>query len=562
MSKSKKRTSSKRLSKLMFYISLLTGSLALFSSIIALILNLDSLAYYQFATVFLYAFCAYFSKKGTIFYPRILFFILLNVGITVTASFIGRPGSVEYMFLYSLAMPFSMFSFRTEKVYVYFFSSISGALWILLAITDFNLISNTQIDPDIAATYIYPISIFCTFGMVLVQLVYFSILGTKYYSKINTRKQEALEASQAKSKFLSTMSHEIRTPLNAVIGLSHILGENKPREDQIENIEALNYSGKTLLSLLNNVLDFSKMQSTKIELDNIPTCILSTVKQIKKIHQSACQRKSIALNLEVDEDIPYIMLDVVRFNQIINNLISNAIKFTEKGSITLIIKKIKKSNEAVTLHVEVKDTGIGISKDKHGAIWNAFTQASNTTNRIYGGTGLGLPIVKSIVSVMNSRIRVSSKIGVGSRFYFDLELKIADKKEVNNTTTEKKEHKLTGKRVLLVDDNLINVMVGKQILEKEKLKVDVANDGLAALNKVKDNDFDIILMDIQMPVMDGYTSTSEIRKFNTTTPILALSANVFIEIKDKIEECGMNGFILKPFTPENLLKQIENYTRK
>ena len=559
MPKSKKQSTSERLGKLMFSISLLTGGLALFSGIIGLILGLDSLAYYHFATVFLYIYSAYLSKKGNIFVSRILFFTLLNIGITATASFIGRPGSVEYMFLYSLAMPFSMFSFRTEKIYVYFFSSLSGILWIILAITDFNLISNTQIDPKIAATYIYPISIFCTFIMVVIQLVYFSILGEKYYAKINIKKQEAIEASLAKSNFLSTMSHEIRTPLNAVIGLSHILGDNKPREDQIENIEALNYSGKTLLSLLNNVLDFSKMQSTTIELDNIPTNITSTVKQIKKIHQNSCQRKNISLNLEVDKNIPFVMLDVVRFNQVINNLISNAIKFTDKGSVTLIIKQIKKSKETVTLHIEVKDTGIGIPKDKHGAIWKAFAQASNTTNRIYGGTGLGLPIVKSIVSVMNSKIRVSSKTGIGSRFYFDLELNIADNKEINQTT-EKKVHNLAGKRILLVDDNLINVMVGKQILEKEKLKVEVANDGLAALKKVKEQEFDIILMDIQMPVMDGYTSTFEIRKFNTTTPVIALSANVFLEIKDKIEECGMNGFIFKPFTPEDLLSQIVNFT--
>ena len=543
----------------MFSISLLIGGLALFSAIIAFILDLHTLAYYQFATVFLYIYSAYLSKKGNLFISRILFFILLNAGITATASFVGRAGSVEYMFLYSLALPFSMFSFRTEKIYVYFFSSLSGVLWIILAITDFKLIANSPLDSNIATSYIYPISIICTFVMVVIQLVYFSILGSKYYAKINIKKQEAIEASIAKSKFLSTMSHEIRTPLNAVIGLSHILGDNQPRQDQIENIEALNYSGKNLLSLLNNVLDFSKMQSTSIELDNIPTNITSTVKQIKKIHLNACQRKNISLNLEVDKDIPFVMLDVVRFNQVINNLISNAIKFTDKGNVTLIIKKIKKNKETITLHIEVKDTGIGIPKDKYGDIWKAFAQASNSTNRIYGGTGLGLPIVKSIVSVMNSKIRVSSKTGYGSRFYFDLELKIADKKEISKTS-DKKEHHLSGKKVLLVDDNLINLMVGKQILEKEKIQVAVANDGMAALTKVKEEKFDIILMDLQMPIMDGYVATAEIRKFNTTTPVLALSANVFLEVKDKIEECGMNGFIFKPFTPEDILSQIESFT--
>lgn len=161
------------------------------------------------------------------------------------ASFIGRAGRVEYMFLYSLAMAFSMFSFRKEKIYVYLFSGLSGILWIILAITDFKLITSSPIDQNIAATYIYPISILSTFGMVIIQLVYFSLFGNKYYAKIYTKKQEAIKASLAKSNFLSTMSHEIRTPLNAVIGLSHILSDNTPREDQIDNLEALNYSGKT-----------------------------------------------------------------------------------------------------------------------------------------------------------------------------------------------------------------------------------------------------------------------------------------------------------------------------
>ena len=352
------------------------------------------------------------------------------------------------------------------------------------------------------------------------------------------------------------MSHEIRTPLNAVIGLSHILGDNNPRKDQEQNIEALNYSGKILLNLLNNVLDFSKMQSTKIELDNIPTDLLSATKQIKKIHETSCMKKGIIMNLEIDDDIPVVWLDIVRFNQIINNLVSNAIKFTDKGSVTLRIKKLQQENDTLTLLTEVIDTGIGIPKDKQETIWEAFAQASTSTNRLYGGTGLGLPIVKSIVETMGSDIKIDSLLGKGSRFYFEIDLKIASKKELLKTI-ERKDHNFEGKKVLLVEDNLINVMVAKQILEKVKLKVDVANDGLSAVNMVRVNHFDVVLMDIQMPIMDGYTASTEIRKFNDSIPILALSASVFMEIKDKINESGMNGFIFKPFEPKDLLNKIE-----
>tara|TARA_R110001606_G_scaffold103595_3_gene226491 strand:+ start:29255 stop:30940 length:1686 start_codon:yes stop_codon:yes gene_type:complete len=559
MSKVKKHPTSQRLNKLMFSISLLFGGLGLLLAIICFILGLKNLAYFHLSSIVIYIYCAYLSKLGRTYYSRIIFFILINLVITITASYTGRAGSVEYLFLYSLALPFSVFSFKTEKIYVYFFSCLSGMLWIILAITDFKLFTNIPIDAEIASTYIYPFSVVSLFTLVVVQLVYFSILGTKYYAVIHIKKQEALEASLAKSKFLSTMSHEIRTPLNAVIGLSHILGDNNPREDQIDNIEALNYSGKTLLSLLNNVLDFSKMQLSTIELDNIPTDLSANIKQLSKIHDASCVRKGISLNIEVEDHLPHVYIDVVRFTQVINNLLSNAIKFTDEGSISLIIRKLKQTKSNIHLHIEIKDTGIGIHKDKQKQIWEAFAQESNTTNRIYGGTGLGLPIVKSILTVMGTKVKISSKVEDGSRFYFTLKLKIADQEIIDNESF-KKVYNFTGKRVLLVDDNLINVMVGKQILEKEKLKVTVAHDGLTAVNKVKEQDFDIILMDIQMPVMDGYNATKEIRKFNPTVPILALSANVFAEVKDKIAECGMDGFIFKPFTPKDLLIQIEKFT--
>ncbi|WP_397446153.1 response regulator [Polaribacter sp. R77954] len=470
----------------------------------------------------------------------------------------GKFGSVEYMFVYSLALPFSVFSFKREKLYVYLFSGLSGLLWIILALTDFKLFTKIPIAVSIAETYIYPISIICTFSVVSVHLYYFSVLGVKYYKKIHLKKEKALEASIAKSKFLSTMSHEIRTPLNAVIGLSHILANNHPRKDQMENIDALNYSGKTLLNLLNNVLDFSKMQSSKIELDTIPTNIADTVKQIQKVHENACKRNNNILEVSIDKALPLVQLDVVRFNQVINNLIANAIKFTDNGVIKLSVKKQKETLKTVKLHFAVKDTGIGIPKEKQLTIWKAFEQASNTKKRIYGGTGLGLPIVKSILELMNTKVKITSKLGKGSTFSFTLTLQKTNEEKIS-TSLEKTATNISNKKVLLVDDNLINIMVGKQILEKEKLIVEEANNGLMALNKCKDNTFDLILMDIQMPVMDGYISTSEIRKFDTKTPILALSANVFVEVKDQIKESGMNDFIFKPFTPDDLVDKIKKY---
>ncbi len=308
---------------------------------------------------------------------RLIFILTFNLSITVASSFIGKHGSVEFFLMFGIGLPFVIFSFRREKYLVFIFAALSIILWGLLYFTNFDLFTSKHLNTEIAQRIIYPISITTTLLLVTFQLIYFSYVNAKFNTTIHSKKQQALDASNAKSKFLSTMSHEIRTPLNAVIGLSHILGDNGPRKDQADNIEALNYSGKILLNLLNNVLDFSKMQSTEIDLDNIPTDLSLAIKQIKKVHEASCLRKGIFMSLEIDKDIPIVWLDVVRFNQVINNLVTNAIKFTEKGGITLKIKKVSQSDEKVKLLTEVIDTGIGIPKDKQETIWEAFTQASS-----------------------------------------------------------------------------------------------------------------------------------------------------------------------------------------
>ncbi|MCM4170792.1 two-component system sensor histidine kinase/response regulator [Arenibacter sp. TNZ] len=552
---------SKRRVKLVFTLSLVTTIITVIWFFIARSLDIQELSNYIGATAPFFILSAVISKKGNLTLARFIFMIAFNLSVTLTASFVGKAGSVEFILMFAMALPFVLFSFRREKLFIAIFSGLSMIFWFLLYFTDFNLFTNIHMDAVQAGKYIYPISIATTIFLVTYQLIYFSYINAGFYSKIHNQREVAIEASNAKSRFLSMMSHEIRTPLNAITGLSHILGDSNPREDQKQNIEALNYSGKILLNLLNNVLDFSKMESTKIELDPIPTDIMAAVKQIKKIHEPSCLRKGIAFELEIDKELPVVWLDIVRFNQVINNLVTNAIKFTDKGGVTLKIVKQEETDGHVLMRTEIIDTGIGIPEEQQEKIWQAFTQASSSTNRLYGGTGLGLPIVKGIVEAMGSMVKVESEMEVGSRFYFDLELKLASSKELDQIT-QKKVHDLKGKKVLLVEDNQINVMVGRQILEKANLVVDVAYDGLIAVNKVRESNYDALLMDIQMPVMDGYTASREIRKFNTTVPILALSASVFQEVKDKMIESGMDGFIFKPFDPIDLLNKIEEIMEK
>lgn len=537
--------------------SLVFFAMSFIWSISTFLLSFNLLGFYFLMTTSFFYIISYLAKYGYPRLARVLFILLFNCSIAFASSYLGKETSVEFFLIFAIGLPFVFFSFRREKRKIILFCSVPFIFWLLLYFSNFKLFFDNEIEISSKIKNImYHISITVTLLFVVFQLIYFSYVNARVNSTAHFKKQKAIDASDAKSQFLSTMSHEIRTPLNAVIGLSHILGDNNPRRDQVQNIEALNYSGKILLNLLNNVLDFSKMQSTNIELDNIPIDLLDAIKQIKKVHEASCLQKGITMVLDIDDDIPFVWLDIVRFNQVINNLVTNAIKFTEKGSVTLRIRKTKQNKENIELLTEIIDTGIGIPKDKQESIWEVFSQASSATNRLYGGTGLGLPIVKSIIKSMGSEIKIDSEIDKGSRFYFNLNIKLASEKELQKTN-HKKNHDFKGKKVLLVEDNDINVLVGKQILEKANLKVEVAEDGLSAVRIVKEKQFDVILMDIQMPIMDGYKASKEIRKFNKYIPIFALSASVFMQKKDKMIESGMNGFIFKPFEPQDLLDQIE-----
>lgn len=557
MLETNRRKSAERRIKAIYLTSIVSFATTFFTSIAVFLFGNTTLSYFILFSAVVFLSTAIMAKNEMAQKARVIFLWMFNIFFTFLASLLGKEASLEFFLIFSVGLIYSFFSFSREKKKIFFYVAITLLFWMFLYITKFKPLINIEINNSInISNLIYHISITTTLLLVVFQLIYYSYANAKTNTNAHQTKQKAINDSHAKSYFLSTMSHEIRTPLNAVIGLSHILGDNEPRKDQIQNIEALNYSGKILLNLLNNVLDFSKMQSTKIELDEIPTDLLSAIKQIKKVHEASCFQKEIEMNLEIDEDIPIVWLDVVRFNQIINNLVSNAIKFTKEGSVTLKIKKLKQTENEVTLTTEIIDTGIGIPKEIQGSIWEAFTQASNATSRLYGGTGLGLPIVKNIVKAMDSDIFIDSKPNQGSRFYFNINLKIATAKDLENKA-HKKDYNFHGKKVLMVEDNEINVMVGKQILEKANLNISVAYDGLQAVNMVKEKHFDLILMDIQMPVMDGYQASKEIRKFNKYIPIIALSASVFMEVKNKIKDCGMNGFIFKPFDPEDLLDQIE-----
>ena len=429
MSNISKRKFSKRRVKMIFITSMVCSVMSLLWFFLTVYLEIKSLSYYLISASVLFLTAAILSKKGRPKIARIIFLLLFNTSIAYVSSFLGKDASVEFFLIFAIGLPFVLFSFSKEKIQLFIFCFVPFLFWILLYITNFKLFVDSELsNPIETRNIVYHISITTTLLLVVFQLIYYSYVNASVNNNAHATKQNAIDASDAKSEFLSTMSHEIRTPLNAVIGLSHILGDNEPRKDQIQNIEALNYSGKILLNLLNNVLDISKMQSTDIKLDNTPVDLSEAVKQIKKVHESSCLQKGIVMNLEVNNDIPIVWLDIVRFNQVINNLVTNAIKFTDKGSVTLRIKKINQTEEHLDLLTEIIDTGIGIPENKHEAIWEAFTQASTTTNRLYGGTGLGLPIVKNIIESAEGKIWFNTELHVGTTFF--IEFPIATNEEI------------------------------------------------------------------------------------------------------------------------------------
>nr|WP_305069680.1 ATP-binding protein [Flavobacterium covae] len=376
-------------------------------------------------------------------------------------------------------------------------------------------------------------------------------------NELKVAKERIEKASKARTEFLSTVSHELRTPLNAINGISHLLLEESPKKSQIEYLKSLKFSGNYLLTYINEILEINRIESNNIELELINFNFRELVSNIHKSLKELAEQNNNLFRLEIDENIPKNLIgDTTKISQIFINLINNALKFTKNGEVLFIAKLISENNDVCDIHFEIKDTGIGIPENKQEEIFESFSQGSVEINRKYGGTGLGLTIVKRLVALMKGEIKVMSEVDKGSRFYFNLTLEKGTSK-VEKTDQILNNEVFIGKKVLLVEDNKINQMITKKILEKKKMLVTLCETGEESIEMMRKNQYNITLMDVHLPGINGTVATEKIRKFDKETPIIALTAISLNENREMLLSYGMTDVITKPFNPDDFYKIIE-----
>ena len=375
------------------------------------------------------------------------------------------------------------------------------------------------------------------------------------------QKEKVELASKARSKFLATVSHELRTPLNAINGITYLLLQEKPKASQIQYLKSLEFSGNYLLNFINDILEINRLESNKVLNEEINFNIVELVDNIKTSFNEFILENNVDFHTEIDNSINHNLIgDPTKLSQVLINLVNNAIKFSKNGEVWITINKTFETKDEAILFFEIKDNGIGIPLDKQDGIFDSFSQGSVEINRTYGGTGLGLSIVKKILEIMGSQIKLNSDGKNGSTFSFSITFKKAHKisKEFEKLKP-KVEFETSNKKILLVEDNKINQMITQKMLEKKNISCVIIDNGEDAIEHMRKNSYDLILMDVHLPGINGTEATEEIRKFNSTVPIIALTAISLNENREMLLSYGMNEVITKPFLPEKFYEIVTEY---
>lgn len=377
-------------------------------------------------------------------------------------------------------------------------------------------------------------------------------------------KQKAEQLAKTKEEFLANMSHEIRTPMNAIMGVVQLLRDTPLTEQQVKYLNSIDFAADNLLNIINDVLDLSKIEANGIEYENTALSLIDTVEQLQEMFRSNAQTKGLEFKVKVGPNVPDTVIgDPTRINQVLINLLSNAFKFTEKGLVSLLVTAKERNADELELKFEVSDTGIGIPEEKQKDVFSSFQQAQTNTTRKYGGTGLGLTIVKKLSEGMGGEVEVQSEPGKGTTFTVVILVKKFKAKPVpkDQGKSDFDIAQLKGKRGLLVEDNELNQMVAEQFLSSGGIEVTTVDDGLQALEAVAKDEFDFILMDLQMPNLDGYEASRQMRQNGIDTPIIAMTAHALSGEKEKCQAAGMNDYLTKPIKRDLLHAKIAEVLR-
>lgn len=493
------------------------------------------------------------------FKASVLLYILnMQLVIFAGSGMVGCMGEPEVMLGITVGLPFILLDLDRQRNLALSIASFSGVLYLLLQFIDIQVIYWSAEEAALTEPAVRIASMLTTLSIVFSQLYYLVTISNRYQKQLQDTSTALRVEAEAKQEFLAHISHELRTPLNAINGLSHLMLREAHEEDA-ERLEAINHAGKHMLGLINDILDFSKIDNQG--LDPQPVEVVMRDLSERVIQQFAPQADAKGVQLEVlcsDGEVA-VLIDEKYLEQIVNNLISNALKFTDSGTVSVQLQTGFPSGPEGAITITVVDSGCGVPIEQQGRIFEAFDQGSRAKSIRYGGTGLGLPISRQIAEGLGGTLELKSSRPGETIFECTLpctRVKASTKKEEG---PEMQVGDFAGGRVLVVDDNALNRMVIEQYLNLQGLTVSLAEDGLQALEMGEKQEFDLILMDLRMPGMDGFEASRALRKIGCNSPIVALSASSYSEIADRMKDSGIDDFEMKPFKPESLLLKLQRY---